>query len=493
MKRMAALYKMTLEEYIKHMRIKPESFVVHDSALVSGPGEEHKIGKDYSDTVQKLAALTQEYYAYLREEAYKKQQERYEEERKKQQAEEEQRQKQAAMSSLARGLADYYGYYVIDPRINSYSLSNARGDVVLTRDEVPQSTFTLTGRLSTLQRASKILISVDGGRSWNELALSESFSYAFNPMPDMPYQFVMRIQTVDQDDFKFDLLAGVSSVIYKNISFKEVILEAIKAIAEAYERADIAGFSRYISRDFLGQRVFLEEGVRFDFDMFTDIRLTIYINRIESRPDMHVVETSWQKTQVPRKTGQQQRTTGRTTFIFVLEDGIMKIKNLRGDLLYATLSPEIAQASGLSSTVVNEIRTARDERNPVQPGSGETKEDGGLTTTLTVYQGELNNWESYDFSGHTKGGVGDIDFEGFQIMAAVAIEETTTAFDSIDDVSSVTGFDVLVEVGDKYIFQTTEGYYGKMEILTFTGTGPDAKITFKYAVQTDGSSNVSTQ
>jgi hypothetical protein len=493
MKSRAALYRMTLEEYIKRMRVKPESFVVHDSALRLGPGEEHKIGKDYSDTVKKLTTLTQSYYAYLREKAYQEQQKRYEEEQKKRQAEEEKRQKQAAMSSLTRGLADYYGYYVTDPRINSYSLANARGDVILTHDEVQQGSLTLTGRLTTLQRASKMLISIDGGKSWNELALSESFSYTFNPMPDLPYRFMIRIQTVDQDDFQFDMVEGINSVTYKNISFKQLVLETIKAIAEAYERSDILEFSRYISRDFLGQRVFLEEGVRFDFDMFTDIRLKLYINRIESRSDMYIVETTWQKTQTPRKTGQQQRTTGRTTFMFALEDGIMKIKNLRGDLLYATLSPEIAQASGLSSTVVDEIRTARDERNPVQPGSGDTEEDGGLSTTLTVYQSELKNWESYDFSGHTTGGVGDIDFEGFQIMATVAIEETATAFDDINEVSSVTGFDVEVVAGKKYVFQTTEGYYGKMEILTFTGTGPEAEITFKYAVQTDGSSNVRTR
>jgi len=69
-------------------------------------------------------------------------------------------------------------------------------------------------------------------------------------------------------------------------------------------------------------------------------------------------------------TEEEQKTTGNTTFLFVLEDGKMKIQNLRGNLIYATLSPEVAQASGLNQTVITNIRTARDNRNPTQLGAG---------------------------------------------------------------------------------------------------------------------------
>ncbi|MDD5069731.1 MAG: hypothetical protein PHV17_03285, partial [Candidatus Omnitrophica bacterium] len=497
------IYKMPLDEYMKAMRIPEESFVVRESAQEFGPKEDYEIGKAYRDLVNKLDPLTKEHLAHLRAKANEERQKKYAEEERRRKAEQDKANKQAAAATMTRGLADYYGYYVVDPRINAYSLANARGDVILTRDEIQQGTYNVTGRMSTLQRVAKMLISVDGGRGWNELPLADAFSYSFTPIPDVSYQFLMRVQTVDQDDITFDMLEGVDSITYKNVSFKALLLDTVKAIAEAYERVDFATFSSYISRDYLGQRVFLEEGVRFDFDMFTDIRLTIYINRIEQRSDGYVVETSWQKSQTPRKTGQQQRTTGKTTFMFVLEDGIMKIRNLRGDLIYATLSPEIAQASGLSSSVVDKIRTARDERNPIQPGAGSTPDSGGLTDSsesstavLSVFNASLNSNQIYDFSSHVVDGSGDIDMfmNELAAMPGAQITETTDAFDNINEITSVVGTGVFdVAAGKRYLFQTKEGYYGKMEVLTFLGAGEATSMTFRYAVQQDGTSNVRTQ
>ncbi|HSV43581.1 MAG TPA: hypothetical protein VLJ10_03415, partial [Candidatus Bathyarchaeia archaeon] len=279
------------------------------------------------------------------------------------------------------GMASYYGYAIENPRLNSRSMADARGDVILSKTDLIAGEMIVEARLFTIDKAQTILLSDDGGRTWKEQGLSQNINFRFTPLPDRAYDFVLRIKTTDNREPQVRLFTMVNSIIYRDVDFDQLIVETVKMIADAYEQANITVFSNHVSQDYLGNKAVLEEGVRFDFDMFINIRLTIYVNRIQQRGDMFVVETKWDKTQTPRKTGEEQRTSGKTTFTFVLEEGKMRIKNLRGDLIYATLSPEIAQASGKSSSVVDEIRTARDDRNPTQPGAGTTEDSGGVTTS----------------------------------------------------------------------------------------------------------------
>lgn len=422
------------------------------------------------------------------------QQNRLAREKNEQQQKEEMRKLEAATMADVRAqgddaLAALYGYSFTDRRINTYALENARGTVVLTSREVPQGTITFTGRLWTTDKAQTMLFSVDRGRTWDEIPVANDISYTFTPMQGIEYMPMVRIKTTDSEDMALSFFPGVDAFVYENINYDTLVYDTVKDIANAYERQDLAAFSRAIARDYLGNRTFLEEGVRFDFDMFTDIRMTIYINRIEQRGKLFVAETKWDKAQMPRKTGEQQNTTGRTTMVFVLEDGMMKIQNLRGNLIYATLSPEIAQASGLSQTVINDIRTAFEDRNPTQPGAGTIEADGGITG------GSTGNIVSHTGSvvAHTKGWLfdsnsqvnanGDIMLVNAEISAnaiklisgATQLTDVTTA-----PTTGYTTFYVGVSAGEVYVVHTADDHYVKFKI---TALNSGTSMTFDYAYQ----------
>ncbi|NLE65455.1 MAG: hypothetical protein GX606_06035, partial [Elusimicrobia bacterium] len=283
----------------------------------------------------------------------------------------------------------YYRYQVLDPRLNTYSVGSASSDIVVTRDKLVAGQIEVTARLNHIEKAKALLVSVDGGRTWKEIPLATDVRYAFTPIPQQAYRIMFKIKTVDMIDVTLGLLDGPSAIVYQDAEFGQQVLQAVQSLADAYERQDFGTFSNMIARDFVGNKSTLEEGVRFDFDMFTDIQLKLYVDRIDQRGTMFVAETRWDKAQTPRKTGEVQKTTGKTTMMFVVEEGNLRLKNLKGNLLYATLSPDIAQSSGLKSTIVDQVRTARDDRNPTQPGSGTTEDEGGLSSqtedmTITV-------------------------------------------------------------------------------------------------------------
>jgi hypothetical protein len=446
-----------------------------------------------------------EAYAKKHDEEEKKISEEYQRQQEQEAAKARQEAEQKNNEALKKANpAEYYGYKILNPRINSYSVDGVSGQIVVTKDKLAAGQIQLTGRMANMDNVKTMLISEDGGWTWQELPKNADISYSFTPIPNRTYRPMMQIKTEDFLQVNLAFAPGSDGLVYKNEDFSQQVVTAVQSLAEAYERQDIGAVSRMISKDYLGNKTFLEEGVRFDFDMFTDIKLTIYINRIERHGDTFVAETKWDKSQTPRKTGETQMTSGQTLMAFVIEDNQMKIQNLRGNLIYATLSIEIAQASGLSAAIVDQIRTAANERNPVQPGAGTTEDSGGLTSSssLTVHNSGTVSMPAfpgngYDFTAGASIGSGnpqsDTTFETNQFVDTTVQQITDgSTFNTLTFAPAAgSGYSssAPITVGGLYTLITKEGYYAKIEILSAT---PGTSVSFKYAVQTDGTTNVST-
>jgi len=513
-KKQANIYNIPLEEYYEKVLgrtpSKTDYSFNYKIDLNADFLDKHEWGKKYLELRAKLKTLFDERRGAViikrREKAEAEAARLLEAQRRKMVEEGEKRVN--AMGDF--DLAGFYGYTIENARLNSRSLAGARGDVIVTKQTLISGDLLVSARLSTIDRARTILLSSDGGQTWKELRLTTEISFRMTPLPNKPYDFILRIKTTDGREPRVRLFNWVNSITYKNIDYEQLIVQTTKTIAEAYERTNMTAFSDHISRTYLGNKSMLEEGVRFDFDLFTNIRLTIYITRIEARKrsGLFIADTKWDKVQSPRKTGQEQRTSGNTVFTFVFEDGKMKIKNLRGDLIYATLSPEIAQASGKNPAVVDQIRTARDARNPEQPGAGTTDDTGGVTlssvTSVTVQTSPVLNVPGYpgigfDFTGNSQVAAAsansDADFEGSGVFGSTGIQKITgTTFDTLN-MAPGSGYGtsgISTEgAGTVYAFITNEGYYGKMEVLSFADN-PGGNLRFKFAVQTDGTTNLKT-
>lgn len=292
---------------------------------------------------------------------------------------------------------------------------------------------------------------------------------------------------------------------HRDEDLRRLVRRALSELTTAYERRNPRAFTALVSSGFLGGRTQLEEGIRFDFELFTSIRVEVDVRRLERRGGRFVVEADWRKTQLPRRTRVAQKTSGSTTLFFTLEDGSMRLIDLRGHLLFATLSPEIAESSGLLPDVVGAIQEARVRRDPVQPGAGETEEGGGASAALVVRTGRVTvpgpppGNKGFDFSSGraTSPGSGDVDFELdriFKVSPGAIQRLGISSFSSITEAPFVHDEDrISVRSGDVVLFTTTEGYYGKMEILSVQASGYPSTMTFRYAVQTNGSRALATR
>lgn len=402
-------------------------------------------------------------------------------------------------------------YAVSDIRINSTMVPDTNDTFTLTPEQLFGGKCMISGRISPLNAIVKIELSLDNGTNWTTLETLGIFQYSFTPQINQLYVPQLRITDEYDTVYRFSLIP-TSSLGIKIIEKDAVTLvqEALSGIANAYERQDLSTFAQYISKDFLGNRTFLEEGVRFDFDMFANIRLRLQVGSMKQIGKTgYDVTVKWEKSHQIRQTGDTQNTTGQTTMIFTLEDGIMKLKNLRGDLLYATLSPEIAQSSGIKSSEIDAIRSARDTRTPVQPGaaSAQTAQQGTGTpiprglpikqASVTVGGHSINGAKGYDFETGRIVSMGDAStdliFEGnIHFQGNCTFVAVSESFDSLTVAPAINGGWLDPQPDQTYAFKTASGLYGKLYMFAVSDLGGSFRTDFKYAIQTDGSLNIST-
>ncbi|MBF0216231.1 MAG: hypothetical protein HQL30_04470 [Candidatus Omnitrophica bacterium] len=429
-----------------------------------------------------------------------------EEEAARKKKEEEERKKKEAEDEAGR-----QAIQVLSATLNKYNAASMPQTVVLSKMDLKNGKIEVAGKLSTVAGSRGVEISVDGGRSWTKIQNSADVKYSFAPTPDAEYTFILRIDMGEAGEVTQELFPYVQSITYKDIDFVKLVQDSIMAIANAYEQQNVSAFSEYVSDDFLGNRTFLEEGVRFDFDMFSSIRLAIFINRIEKGGAYFIADTKWNKTQSPRKTGQEQKTSGNTSMIFAFEDGKMKLKNLKGNLIYATLSPEIAESSGLGVTVIDEVRAARDDRDPVQPGAGTTEGDTDTETadgtsarsesgSVTLTQYGFHDCDGYTFacSAVTR----DIfafssDFRREDVFIKVnpsggIVDLGGVSIDSVTEAPS-SGYDaggwLDAATGHTYALQLPDGKYAIISITSMTAAAFPFTTVVRYKYQRDGSRN----
>jgi len=434
---------------------------------------------------------------------------REEEERRRREEEERKKREDEEEKIRERG-----SFNVTDGRINGAAAGDAGpgGEVSVMKNDLRQGAIEITGRLPTSDNVKTLSFGETEQGPWHSIPVTRDFRFALKPQPGKRYVPHVKITTT-LNEVMLPIFPGLSAIVYKDTDYLQLVAETLKKLADAYEQQNTSAFSDCVSRDFLGNKSALEDGIRFDFDTFNSIRLTLFINRIEKRGNQFAAEVKWNKDQTVRKTGRQQRTEGNTTMIFVLEEGAMRIKNLRGDLIYATLSPEIAEASGLGQKEIDEIKKAREAGTGDQPGAGsgdDTGKSGGQgntaastitsgTFTLTQYQ--LPHPPNFDIEGFNFASQSktretfpvpvQADFrrrEGWIESNSGLVDLGSVGIDSVDE-APASGYTGAVGGAPGHVFavRLTDGTYALVETQSLAAVfNTPNTSTFKYKYQRNG-------
>jgi hypothetical protein len=416
-------------------------------------------------------------------------------------------------------------YVLNDVTLNDMRPGELQHRHVLTSLDLKNGKVVIKGELSTAEGVDSMTI-VDGAGNQKKLKVNASFSYEFAPKMQTAYKPQLLVRDVLGKTITLDLFPQILEFRYEDIDFEKLVVESISALADSYEQQNIGVFSDLISNEYFASKSTLEEGARSDFASFADIRLKIAINRIERRNDMFVAETQWQRAQTVKKTGAKNESSGKTTFMFVYENGKMRVKNMKGGLIYASLSPEIAQANGLSQREIARVEQERDggpvvvqkpaEKDPV----AEDKRPGSEPEAPAVSSVEAGNFKLTQYSAHPgmPGFAESFDFGRKQVLkdngfdpsgdfrrregwieAGSGARILDLGSRDLDSISEVPAGGYTTEVGARegsvYAVQRADGTYAVVEFQSASGESVDLyegrpiSAQFRYRYQRNGSRN----
>lgn len=425
-------------------------------------------------------------------------------------------------AGLAGGLMNV-PFAIQNARLNGTEQVYLDYETVLTEADLDKGHIVIEARISPFDKVEAMEFFLDAEKKDQlKVKKKDAFRVSFKPVAGKVYHPCLRIQTVYGDTVEVPVFHAVQSIRYEDIDFTALVVESIGELATAYEQSDVSAFSQLISREYLGSKAILEDGARFDFLHFMNCQLRIGIRRIERRKELFVAETEWQRMQTPIKIGDPIERSGKTTLMFVYEDGRMRIKNMRGDLLFASLSPDIAQAQGISQRVIDRIRSERETvvSGGAPPVAAEDEPglapDGPAAAVDSVESGSfaLTQYsthpmkpgtvfaESFDFArkqvvkDHGFDLAGDFRRREGWIEAGRGAGVRELAGSSLADITEVpaSGYQSAVgtRLGAVYALQCADGTFAVIEFVSAHGDSPDLYegrpivSQFRYRYQRNG-------
>ncbi len=313
-------------------------------------------------------------------------------------------------------------------------------------------------------------ISFDGGRTWVDANIKGgTFIYRFAPEENEEYKPQFKVMdTAGKESDVRDLPQFV--LIYRAVSMHEVIEEIKQKIVDAYVAKNLTRFMSYVSDSFTGDVFALEEAVQSDFRMYDNMNVDVTIQQVDKSGDQANVDFTYEWSAVETSTGEIVTESGRSSFIFVQEQGSYKILTMACPIIFG-----ISEASEIST--------------------------GFYHSSLPIQTASINDGGSIDFttgSVDASGTTGDIQYDSasglwhvggsgaglYELSSSGTLGEYTTV--SSESSSYLSGIGAISD-GQIYAVMCANGNYAIFKIVSGAGTPP---LSIRYKYQPDGSVNL---
>lgn len=148
------------------------------------------------------------------------------------------------------------------------------------------------------QRVTKVEVSVDGGKTWEEAKGGEKWQYSFVPVPNKPYALTARVTTaasVVSDSKAFKSI----QLTYRPITLSELIQQQADELAKAYMSRDVERYMALISKDYRRYPegwFSLHKVISNDFQSRNNIVLRLTVNRVFDLGEAIMADIQWSLT-----------------------------------------------------------------------------------------------------------------------------------------------------------------------------------------------------
>lgn len=266
--------------------------------------------------------------------------------------------------------------------INKLSYDQSEDNITLFRDYLEDGLITIRGRaVINKGQIGSVMVSLDGKETWNSAEISDdgAFQYSFKPETGRTYE--MYIEVMETAGRTNDVDQTYKAVTVSELSYEDVINNRLAEIFAAYMERDTYQFMNFVSWDFVGGDLVLEQALNKDFSSFADIDIEYdIINLSLNAEGMIAAVLEFDRRVISIQEGKTLTDSGITEFVFKLEEDGPVLYSMSHPLIFG-ISDAARVGSGLINSAENDQVIAVDEEGninlkPVEEIASDTINDG---------------------------------------------------------------------------------------------------------------------
>lgn len=240
--------------------------------------------------------------------------------------------------------------------LNDISYDELGDKVTLYRELLPNGQATLKGRgQAGRNKVGAVQISLDNGATWQKADLAADGSFIYNFTPRLGETYPLSVKILDTAGKSNDVEATRKELTVSDGDVTSVIRAALDAMIAAYQDEDPRAFMRHIGENFAGDAIILDRGVRKDFTLFDNLRLTYQLNNVAAGTGGKIFASFTFSRQVTSaRDAQTYEDRGVTEFIFKLHADQALVTAMKHPLIFG-----LSEAEDVATGVTNSAENAQ--------------------------------------------------------------------------------------------------------------------------------------
>lgn len=249
--------------------------------------------------------------------------------------------------------------------LNDISYDELGDKVTLYRELLPNGQATLKGRgQAGRNKVGAVQISLDNGATWQKANLAADGSFIHNFTPRLGETYQLSVKILDTAGKSNDVEATRKELTVAEGDISSLIRAALDAMIAAYQDEDPRAFMRHVDENFAGDATILDRGVRKDFTLFDNLRLTYQLNNVAAGSGGKIFASFTFSRQVTSaRDAQTYEDRGVTEFIFKLHADRALVTAMKHPLIFG-LSEAEDVATGVTNSAEN-AQTLRVSNNEI--------------------------------------------------------------------------------------------------------------------------------
>jgi hypothetical protein len=273
------------------------------------------------------------------------------------------------LGSLSFAFAQEEKLNIFEVKVENKDASALTEEFSFSKNDLISEKINIIGQAKSSEaNISKVEISTDGGRTWQEAEGTDTWQFRF-----YPDEGLYKIKFLVSDTKGNMQTLGDLKILYTKFKPEEAIFSLLKKIKESYEEENLAKFMDCFSESRYPNYTKFKEAIIRDFQYFRNIRMFKRVERYNISSDQKEAfyDVLWKSKYTDTRDNSKFSRSTIISMYFIKEDGLWKVASMKNNNIFGTIllsdidltlsSSDISSSGGAAPTITAAIRNNGEE------------------------------------------------------------------------------------------------------------------------------------